>query len=197
MPSLPPITRTLILVCVAFFALQVLMPPTLELWLALWPVNSGRFMPWQVVSYSVLHGDFWHLLLNMLGLWMFGSDLERLWGPRRYVQYVAASVLSAAAVQIAWTYLIGTNVPTVGASGAIFGLLLAYGMTFPNRTVMLLIPPIPMKAKYFVMIYAVIELFFGVSGRGDIAHFAHLGGMLGGLVLILYWRGRGPFNRMK
>ncbi len=197
MPSLPPITRALILVCVAFFALQALMPPTLELWLALWPVNSGRFMPWQVVSYSVLHGDFWHLLLNMLGLWMFGSDLERLWGQRRYLQYIAASVLSAALVQIAWTFMIGTNVPTVGASGAIFGLLLAYGMTFPNRTVMLLIPPIPMKAKYFVMIYAVIELYFGFSSRGDIAHFAHLGGMLGGLLLILYWRGRGPFNRMK
>lgn len=197
MPSLPPVTRALILVCVAFFALQALMPPTLELWLALWPINSGRFMPWQVVSYSVLHGDFWHLVLNMLGLWMFGSDLERLWGQRRYLQYIAASVLSAALVQIAWTLLIGTNVPTVGASGAIFGLLLAYGMTFPNRTVMLLIPPIPMKAKYFVMIYAAIELYFGFSSRGDIAHFAHLGGMLGGLLLILYWRGRGPFNRMK
>ncbi len=197
MPSLPPITRALILFCVALFALQVLAGSWLEQWLALWPVASGIFMPWQLLTYGALHGDFWHLLLNMLGLWMFGSDLERLWGQRRYIHYILASVLAAAITQVAWSWFVGSMAPTVGASGAIFGLLLAYGMTFPNRMVMLLIPPIPMKAKYFVMVYAAVELYFGLNSRDGIAHFAHLGGMLGGLILILYWRGRGPFKRSR
>ncbi len=197
MPPLLPVTRALIMICVAAFALQVLLPPWLERWLALWPIGSGAFMPWQVLTYGFLHGDFFHLLLNMLGLWMFGSDLERLWGPKRYVHYLLASVLAAAAVQMLWTAFVGSNNPTVGASGGIFGLLLAFGMTFPNRMVMLIIPPIPMKAKYFVMVYAAVELYFGIASRDGIAHFAHLGGMLGGLLMIFYWRGRGPFNRKR
>jgi membrane associated rhomboid family serine protease len=133
----------------------------------------------------------------MFGLWMFGSELERLWGARRYWQFLLASVLSAAAVQLLWTALIGSPVPTVGASGALFGLLLGFGMLFPNRIIMPLFPPIPMKAKVFVAVFGALELLLGMSGRSGIAHFAHLGGMLGGFLMIRYWRGQLPFGRRR
>jgi membrane associated rhomboid family serine protease len=197
MPPLLPITKALIWVCVAVYALQTLLPSWFEGIFALWPISSGLFMPWQVLTYGVMHSDFFHLFLNMLGLWMFGSDMERVWGSKRYIQFLIASVLAAAAVQLIWTAVVKSGSPTVGISGAIFGLLLAFGMTFPNRMVMMLIPPIPMKAKYFVMVFAAIELFFGFQGRDGVAHFAHLGGMLGGFLMIMYWRGKGPFNRMR
>jgi membrane associated rhomboid family serine protease len=197
MPPLPPVTRALIFVCVGMFVGLSLLPPMVEGVLALWPLNSGRFGPWQLVTYAFLHGDLAHLFFNMFGLWMFGSEIERLWGQKRYLQFLLASVLSAAAVQLGWTYLIGSFVPTVGASGALFGLLLAFGMLFPNRTIMPLFPPIPMKAKVFVAIFGGLELLLGMSGRSGIAHFAHLGGMLGGFLMIRYWRGQPPFGRQR
>jgi len=195
MPPMPAVTKALILACVGFFCAQLLLPPWLDGLLALWPLASGQFLPWQLVSYALLHGDMMHLFFNMLGLWMFGSEIERLWGPRRYAQFIAASVLSAGLVQLLWSSLVGTLAPTVGASGALFGLLLAFGMLFPNRTIMPLFPPIPMKAKVFVAVFGGLELLFGLSGVSGVAHFAHLGGMLGGFLLIQYWRGRPPFGR--
>ena len=196
MPPMPPVTKNLMLVCVGVFfgAMLVRQWLPLELFVALWPIDSGRFWPWQVVTYAFLHGDLWHLFFNMLGLWMFGSEIERLWGARRYLQFLLASVLSAALTQLVWTALIGTHVPTVGASGALFGLLLAFGMLFPNRTIMPLFPPIPMKAKVFVAVFGALELLLGLSGGTGIAHFAHLGGMLGGFLMIRYWRGQSPFS---
>ena len=195
MPPMPPITRALLLSCVAAFCLNLFLH--LEAWLALWPLNSGRFMPWQLLSYALLHGDMLHLFFNMLGLWMFGSEIERLWGGRRYTHFLLASILAAALVQLVVTMLAGSKVPTVGASGALFGLLLAYGMLFPNRTIMPLFPPIPMKARTFVFVFGGLELLFGMLGGTGIAHFAHLGGMLGAWVIISYWRGRGPFSRRR
>ena len=195
MPSLPPVTRALILICVAVFAMQQLLP--LVGLLALWPLQGGNFMPWQVFSYAFLHGDLLHLFFNMLALWMFGAEIERLWGPKRYMQFLLASSLAAALVQLVWTLAIGSRVPTLGASGATYGLLLAFGMLFPNRTIMLLIPPIPMKAKFFVAIFGALELVLGVMGPSGIAHFAHLGGMLGGFLMIRYWRGQPPFGRRR
>lgn len=197
LPQLLPVTRALMMACAAAFALQHILPGSFERWLALWPLTSGLFMPWQVLTYGILHADMFHILLNMLALWMFGSDLERLWGPKRYLHLIVASVLTAAAVQLLWSWMTGSSSPTVGISGAVFGLLLGFGMMFPNRMVMLLIPPIPMKAKYFVMVFAAIELAFGLGSRDGIAHFAHLGGMLGAWMLILSWRGRGPFARRR
>jgi len=195
MPPLPPITQALVLANVAFFALDYLLGHALQDWFALWPLGS-RFMPYQVVTYAFLHGGLEHLFFNMLGLWMFGSELERIWGGKRYLQFYFASVLSAAATQILVTLLLGSPYPTVGASGGIFGLLLAYGMLFPNRTIMPLFPPIPMKAKTFVAVYGGLELFLGVTGtQSGVAHFAHLGGMLGGFLMIRYWSGRPPFGR--
>lgn len=193
MPPLPPITKALMLACVAGFCLNLFVP--LDRWFALWPLMSGHFMPWQVVSYAFLHGDTLHLFFNMLGLWMFGSELEQLWGSRRYWQFLLAAVLVAALSQLVITLLAGSNVPTVGASGALFGLLLAFGMLFPNRTIMPLFPPIPMKARNFVILFGGIELLLGVWGGSGIAHFAHLGGMLGGWLLIRHWRRGGPWRR--
>jgi len=197
MPQIPPVTKALILICVGVFCAQELLPREFTSLLELWPVLSGAFMPWQLLSYAFLHGSLTHLFFNMLALWMFGAEIERLWGAKRYLQFLLASALSAALVQLLWTWLIGSRYPTVGASGATFGLLLAFGMMFPNRMVMLLIPPIPMKAKYFVAIFGGLELLFGVTGGSGIAHFAHLGGMLGGFLMIRYWRGQLPFGRRR
>jgi membrane associated rhomboid family serine protease len=196
MPPLPPVTKALMLICTAVFCAQLLLPILpVDALLALWPLSSGRFWPWQLVSYGFLHGDMMHLFFNMLGLWMFGSELERLWGPKRYIHLLLASVVAAALVQLVFTMLTGSRAPTVGASGALFGLLLSFGMLFPNRIIMPLFPPIPMKARTFVFVFGAIELLLGLYGRGGVAHFAHLGGMLGGFLMIRYWRGQPPFGR--
>ncbi len=192
MPPIPPVTKALMLVCTALFCLGFFVP--LTLWFALWPVATSRFRPWQVLTYAFLHSDILHLFFNMFGLWMFGSELERLWGPKRYLHFLLAGVLSAAAAQLIITFITRSPVPTVGASGALFALLLAFGMLFPNRTIMPLFPPIPMKAKTFVLVFGGIELLMGLSGATGVAHFAHLGGMLGGWLMIRFWRGQAPFG---
>ncbi|WP_329717551.1 rhomboid family intramembrane serine protease [Ideonella sp.] len=195
MPPMPPVTKALMLICTAVFCVQLLLGNFIPLdpWFALWPLDSGRFLPWQPVTYAFLHGDPLHLFFNMLGLWMFGSELERLWGHKRLLAFLLASVLTAAATQLVFTALRHSYVPTVGASGGLFGLLFAYGMLFPNRTIMPLFPPIPMKARTFVAVFGGLELLQGLLGRDGIAHFAHLGGMLGGWLMIRFWRGQAPF----
>jgi len=198
MPPMPPITQALLLINVAAFIIDQLMGGILSRWLALWPLPSGSFLPFQVVTYAFLHGSVMHLFFNMLGLWMFGAELERVWGQPRFIRFYAASVLAAAAAQLIITLVLGNPYPTVGASGGLYGLLLAYGMMFPNRTIMPLFPPIPMKAKTFVLVFGGLALFFGITGTQDgVAHFAHLGGMLGGYLMIRYWRGQPPFGRRR
>lgn len=195
MPPLPPITQALILINVAMFCLDEAFGNLLSQYMALWPIQSSFFYPWQVVTYAFLHGSIGHIFFNMMGLWMFGSELERIWGGKRYTEFLAASILTAAATQLLISFLFGWGNPTVGASGGLFGLLLAFGMMFPNRTIMPLFPPIPMKAKVFVALYGGIELFMGVTGTSSgVAHFAHLGGMLGGWLMLRYWRGQPPFG---
>jgi membrane associated rhomboid family serine protease len=188
MPQLPPVTKAFMLACVGFFCLFILVPEW-KPWLALWPISSGYFMPWQMVSYAFLHGDALHLFFNMLGLWMFGSELEMVFGQKRYLQLLVASTLSAAAMQLLFTAVIGSMAPTVGASGALFGLLLGFGMLFPDRIIMPLFPPIPMKAKVFVALFGALELLMGLGGVSGVAHFAHLGGMIGAWLLLNHWRG--------
>jgi membrane associated rhomboid family serine protease len=197
MPPLPPVTKAFMLACVAVFCAQYLLGPWFEGLFALWPLASGLFMPWQVLSYAFLHGDMAHLFFNMLGLWMFGSELERLWGQKRFVHFLLAGALAAAAVQLIWNLAIGARGPTVGASGSLYALLLGFGMLFPNRIIMPLFPPIPMKAKIFVAVFGGLELVLGVLGGSGIAHFAHLGGMLGGFLMMRYWRGQPPFKRRR
>ena len=196
MPPIPQVTKALMLVCTAVFCLQLFVP-YLDAWFALWPLASGRFMPWQMVSYALLHGGMTHLFFNMLGLWMFGSELERLWGQRRYLQFLLAGILAAAVAQLIITWLAGSRYPTVGASGGLFALLLAFGMLFPNRVIMPLFPPIPMKARTFVMVFGALELGLGLMGSTGVAHFAHLGGMVGGFLMIRYWRRQPPFGRSR
>jgi membrane associated rhomboid family serine protease len=197
MPPIPPVTKILMLVCTGVFCLQYLNFLPLGAWFALWPPATGNFWPWQVLTYAFLHGDPLHLFFNMLGLWMFGSELERLWGERRYLNFLLAGVLAAAVAQLVITWLVGSPVPTVGASGGLYALLLAFGMLFPNRVIMPLFPPIPMKARTFVIVFGAIELVMGLMGRSGVAHFAHLGGMVGGWLMIRYWRRQPPFGGMR
>lgn len=194
MPPLSPVTRALLLINVAIFFLLPLIGGSIASAFALWPLGQN-FLPWQVVTYAFLHGSFAHLFFNMLGLWMFGSELERVWGEKRFLLFYAASVLAAAATQLIVTAAMGTEYPTVGASGGLFGLLLAFAMMFPNRTILLFFV-IPMKARYLVALYGLLELYQGVYVMNSgVAHFAHLGGMVGGLLMIRYWRGQSPFGR--
>jgi membrane associated rhomboid family serine protease len=195
-----PVTQVLLIANVAAFFVQSYAQAPMLTWFALWPPHMPvgayppevSFQPWQLVTYSFLHGGLMHLLFNMLALYMFGSDLERVFGAKRFTIYYFVSVVSAALAQIAVATLGGLPpFPTVGASGGVFGLLLAFGMYFPRRMVMLLFPPIPMPAWLFVTLYGALELFLGVTGTAQgIAHFAHLGGMLGGYLTIRAWRSR-------
>lgn len=195
--SIPSVTRTLIIINVVVFLSQSMLGNVL-LYMALWPLQSGSpFFPWQVVTYGFLHAGITHLLVNMLAIYMFGGDLERLWGAKRYLQLYFASLITAALTQLGFQYVSGLEAaPTVGASGGVFGLLLGFAMYFPKRTIVPLIPPIPMPAPVFVGLYGALELYLGVTGtQSGVAHFAHLGGMLGAWLLIQNWRGRPPFLR--
>jgi membrane associated rhomboid family serine protease len=199
---MPPVTTSLIVANVAMFLLfsstgDLLSP------LALWPLGAAQyvgigFAPWQLVTYAFLHGSMLHLLFNMFALYMFGTAIEQVFGSRRYLIYYAVCVVSAALAQLLVAKLAGGFYPTVGASGGVFGLLLAYGLYFPNNRVTLLFPPIPLPARVFVLIYAALELVMGVTGaQSGVAHFAHLGGMVGGFIMLRYWRGGGPTWRRK
>ncbi len=157
---------------------------------ALWSFGTGAFYPWQLVTYMFLHADLSHIFFNLFALWIFGQAIENLWGTRRFIIYYFLTGIGAALIHM----LVGGYFTyTIGASGAVFGILLAFGMMFPDRYIILLFPPIPIKAKYFVGIYGGIELFSGLS-RADsgVAHFAHLGGLLVGFILIKVWKIKKP-----
>lgn len=190
-----PLNKALIGANVAVFLLQGLAGRELMLWFALWPpqmvtLEGSLFRPWQLLTYGFLHGSWTHLFFNMFALFMFGSDIERLFGARRYLVYYLACVVGAALMHLLVAQSAGLPpAPVVGASGGVFGLLLAFGMAYPRRQLMLLFPPIPMPAWLFVTLYGVMELYLGVSSTNTgVAHFAHLGGMVTGFVIIRYWR---------
>jgi membrane associated rhomboid family serine protease len=196
---MPPATVSLLGANIAMFLLQDQMGPQLVLQFALWPAGipgGPAFEPWQLVTYGFLHGSLTHLFFNMLALYMFGPDIERLFGTRFFALYYFGCIVSAAVVHLtvsAWTG--AAQVPMVGASGAMFGLLLAFGWFFPQRRLMLIFPPIPMPARTFVAAYGALELVLGVTGTASgVAHFAHLGGMLGGWLMLQYRRGGFPFR---
>jgi len=262
-PNLPPVVKTLLIISVASWVLVMILKETMQInvieYLALYSWISPHFRPWQLFTYLFLHDDksIFHLFFNMLGLWMFGSVLERFWGAKRFLAYFLITGIGAGIIHLSisnylqlpmkreatayaispsyeafdkfsgsylpnsynnealnkfmeqWYYdksnpgLISeselivqeivearTNTPSVGSSGALYGLLLAFGMLFPNTMIMMLIPPIPMKAKYFVFVFGGFELFMGIQNNinDNVAHFAHLGGMLFGIILILLWK---------
>ena len=169
---------------------------------ALWPLASSlpggfiqsvpHFQLWQLVTYSFLHGSIMHLLLNMYGLWLFGTRMERVWGSKSFALYYFFCVIGAGLVQLVVSSLAASQggfYPTIGASGGVFGLLLAFGLTFPNERLMLIFPPVVLRAKWLVLIYGGIELWAGVTGsKAGVAHFAHLGGMFFGYFLLRYWQ---------
>lgn len=163
--------------------------------------GAKDFRLYQVVTYMFLHGNFSHLFFNMFALWMFGRILEYDLGSKRFLIFYMVCGIGAALCNMGVNFLTiefsGDMMQkaaafygkTIGASGAVFGVLLAFGVMHPNDRIMLLIPPIPMKAKYFVIIYGLLEFFLGVTDTGsNIAHFAHVGGMLFGWMLLIYWK---------
>ena len=221
--KMPPITKNLLIINIlVYMATSLLRNNGVDLtdYLGLHFFKSDSFMVYQLFTYMFMHANFEHIFFNMLAFWMFGRILEQVWGPKKYLIYYLVCGVGAGLCQELVQYIdyvrmgldhyttIGNGVDsmpmkdylslwrTVGASGAVYGILLGYGMTFPNERILLLIPPMPIKAKYLVMGYAVIELLSGLGSSGsNIAHFAHLGGMLFGIVLILYWRHKAGVNR--
>lgn len=206
---MPPVVMGLLLANGIIFLGQGVAGDALTGFLALWPLGTPEmassslgwmrvpdFQPWQLISYSFLHGNLLHLFTNMFAMWMFGVQIENLWGSRTFFVYYFVCVIGAGLVQLVVSSMAAADggiYPTVGASGGVFGVLLAFGMMFPNQRIVLLIPPIPIKAKWFVILYGAFELYAGFTGTlSGVAHFAHLGGMLFGFLLIQYWRSRRP-----
>lgn len=189
---MPPVTSAIIALNLLVYLATSQLGDDVIVALALWPLGP-QFMPWQVLTYAFVHGNLAHIAFNLFGVYMFGSELERAWGSGRYLRYYLFCALAAAATQIAVTTLTGDYVATVGASGAVFGLLLGFAVEFPNRIIVPLLPPIPMRAPIFVALYGTIELVLGVTGtEAGVAHFAHLGGLAGG-VLYLFLASRARY----
>jgi membrane associated rhomboid family serine protease len=186
---------SLIIANVVVFVLQSLSNGAMDVLFALWPLQAidgqSYFHVWQIVTYAFLHStdNIWHLLFNMFGLWMFGAEIERYVGPRRLLACYFASVITAALTQLFVPMLFGAPPgPTIGASGGVFGLILAYAVMFPRRKVAVYFL-IPMPTWLFATLYAAIELFQGVTGsQSGVAHFAHLGGMVGSALVLTQWR---------
>ncbi|MCP4634225.1 MAG: rhomboid family intramembrane serine protease [candidate division Zixibacteria bacterium] len=190
--TLPPMIKYLLLANVGVYLLQLLAPPSFTRLLGLVPalVKNNLFI-WQFFTYMFLHGGFWHILFNMFALWMFGSDIERAWGGREFLKYYLLCGFGAGVLN--FLFSINSPVPVIGASGAVYGILVAYAMLFPNRVIYLYML-FPIKAKYLVMGFAIIEFLSTMQQAGDgVAHFAHLGGMLVGfLYLKSDWRFKLP-----
>lgn len=215
---LPTVVKNLVIINVLFFlatiAAETVLRINLSDYLGLHYIGASDFQPYQLVTYMFMHGSFGHLFFNMFALWMFGNTLERIWGPNRfllfyfvcgigaglaqelvqYIQYIT-TLQGYENVRITANHIIPMSeylnmLTTVGASGAVYGILLAFGMMFPNSTIYIYFA-IPLKAKWFVLIYGIIELFAGFTSVDNVAHFAHVGGMLFGLILILYWKKKG------
>jgi membrane associated rhomboid family serine protease len=235
--NITPVVKNLLIINGLVFMASLILSKTFDMneFFGLHYPASQAFKSFQLITYMFMHANFSHIFFNMFAVFMFGTMLERAWGPKRFLAYYLVTGIGAGLIQFlvaflsikslesqlsfeeistvytqGWTYLqqsmnftnpimanlnIAINTGTIGASGAVFGILLAFGMLFPNIELMLLFPPIPIKAKYFVIIYGVIELFSGVANfQGDnVAHWAHLGGMLFGFFMIRYWRKQGIY----
>lgn len=207
---MPPVVKNLIMINVLMYLITVITGNFMYENFALFYFKSPFFKPYQLVTHMFMHGGFTHILFNMYTLYIFGCVLERVWGSQKFLFYYFVTGIGAALLHMGVMYLQLRGyiadfnagdmfaqssiqsilvTPTVGASGAIYGLLLAYGMLFPDNIMQLIFPPVALKTKWFVIIFGALELLLGLSGRGgDVAHFAHLGGMIFGFFLILYWK---------
>ena len=199
-----PVVRNLIIINAIVLIFTELIGDSMYQYFALFPFESPLFRPYQIITHMFMHGGIWHLFFNMYTLLIFGTILERIWGSKKFLLFYFVTGLGAALchnlvlhIEISSFTAAGETLrainemrtPTVGASGAIYGVLLGYGMLFPNNVLQLIFPPVALKAKWFVIIFAAIELLTGITGLGGgIAHFAHLGGMLFGLILIILWK---------
>lgn len=184
--GIPPVVLNLIIINVIVFVAQLVFDSSIGLTnlFALYPYSSGLFKPYQLVTFMFTHSpdNFFHIIFNMYALWIFGSVLERVWGPKRFLIFYLVCGLASGLTQM---FL--TNGAAIGASGAIMGLLAGFAYLFPNTQFFILPFPFPIKAKYMAAIYAAIDLFGGFSGTDDIAHFAHLGGLAMGFILVIFW----------
>lgn len=207
---MPPVVKNLIIINVIMFIATFIIGDVMYEKFALFFFESPLFKPYQLVTHMFMHGDMWHILFNMYSLFLFGCVLEHIWGGKKFLLFYLVTGIGAALIHSGVMYIEASalesaleegnimasvnlreiySTPTVGASGAIYGLLLAYGMLFPNNVMQLIFPPVAIKAKYFVIIFGVLELFLGITNSGgNIAHFAHLGGMIFGYFLIMYWK---------
>lgn len=203
---LPGVTKNLLIINALMYLAQLALHPQMDDNLAMFPISSDRFMPFQVITHMFMHAvsSPTHIFFNMFALFMFGRDIEYALGTKRFLIFYLVTGLGAAFLHQLVGYIelqyvldpnqanLAMNTRVLGASGAVYGLLAAFGMLYPNRMIMLLIPPIPIKAKYFVLIFGAIELYLGISGvNTGIAHFAHLGGAIFGIAMILIWKKRG------
>ena len=188
MSNVPVAVKNIIWICVGMSVLTYLNEPLMARLFALNPITFIT-KPWQLVTYMFMHGGFGHLFFNMYTLYIFGSVLERVWGTKKFLLFYFVTGIGAALVHILVQYLTGSFALTVGASGAIYGILMGYAMLYPDSIMTLIFPPISLKAKWFVLIFAAIELFLGVTGtQAGVAHFAHLGGLIFGYLLMLDWK---------
>ncbi len=206
--NITDVVRNLLFInVILYFSVTYLLPPEIkDAWFSVYYPTSENFRPVQLLTYMFMHHDGRHLLFNMLGLVVFGPAVEYSWGPKRFLFYYLFAGFGALALDfgVKFYQIHAMGYPAdffdfhslVGASGAVFGLLAAYGLMFPNNVLQLLFPPIPIKAKYLVLGYAGIELYSGFTGSNSgIAHFAHIGGALFGFLLIMYWRNGGTIGR--
>jgi len=200
--NIPPVIKNLLIINVIMLIAAFATNDLLYEKLGLFYPASPFFRPYQFISHMFMHGNFLHLFFNMYSLWIFGCTLEYVWGSKRFFIFYMATGIGAALFHTFVLWLSASSMPvhsmayhqllmtpTVGASGAIYGVLLGYGMLFPNNVLQLIFPPIALKAKWFVLIFGVLELILGISNRGgNVAHFAHLGGMIFAYILIRLWR---------
>lgn len=199
----PPIVKNLIIINILVWVAQLIYDKKdgLSMWLtqkiALFPIGDIMFKPYQIATHMFAHASydiggrivFFHILFNMFGLYMFGRILENVWGAKRFLFFYLACGVGAAAAHLAVQYFMGGGAPTVGASGAVMGIFVAFGYLFPNTELMIIPIPIPIKAKWMVLVYIAIDLFggFGNISGDNVAHFAHLGGALTGFLIVLFW----------
>lgn len=191
MSNVPKAVKHIIIINILMLVLTYLNNPLMSKWFALNPI-SFLWKPWQLVTYMFMHGGFGHLFFNMYTLFIFGSVLENVWGTKKFLTFYFVTGIGAALVNIGVQYLTGSFALTVGASGAIYGILMGYAMLYPDSMLTLILPPVSMKAKWFVLIFAGIELLLGISNNpaDNVAHFAHLGGLVFAFLLLMFWKKR-------
>jgi membrane associated rhomboid family serine protease len=187
--QIPMVVKNILIINIVLFAAKFLLSNTIDLdrYLDLFPIGTPYFKPHQFITYMFMHADLSHIFLNMLGVYMFGSILENIWGAKRFLNFYLLCGLGAAALQLGISAFNNEFTILLGASGSVFGLLVAFAMIFPNTELQLYFV-IPVKAKYLVIGYSLFELYNGFFANDNVAHFAHLGGLVVGIIIMLIWK---------